>query len=74
MRLAVPDFVATIAAGNQDYIFAIDTQQQTGLLLNMTTKQVISKVDPIFSRARSVAVIPGEGLSLIHISEPTRPY
>lgn len=65
MRLAVPDFVATIAAGNQEYIFAIDTQQQTGLLLNMTTKQVISKVDPIFSRARSVTVIPGEGFVIL---------
>ncbi len=65
MRLAAPGFVATIAAGNQDFIFAIDTQQQTGLLLNMTTKQVISKVDPIFSRARSVAVIPGEGFVIL---------
>lgn len=65
MRLAVPDFVATIAAGNQEYIFAIDTQQQTGLLLNVTTKQVISRVDPIFSRARSVAVIPGEGFVIL---------
>lgn len=65
MRLAVPNFVATIAAGNQDYIFAIDTQQQAALLLNVTTKQVISKVDPIFSRARSVAVMPGEGFVIL---------
>lgn len=65
MRLAVKDFIATISVGVDEYIFAIDAQKQTAILLNTQTKQVSIKIDPIFATAKSAAVIPSEGIAVL---------
>ncbi len=79
MRLAVPDFVATYAASVGSTVLAVDTQKQTAIVIQTTTKQVEVKVDPLFGQTRSVTGHPdkgffilGQGINRIPLEEGVR--
>lgn len=65
MRLAVPDFVATYAAAVGTAVFAVDTQKQTAILIETTTKQVRVKADPLFAQTQSVTAHPEKGFFIL---------
>ena len=45
-----------------------------GTIVALTNPQAIKTLKPLLSSAESAIVAPAVALSLIHISEPTRPY